>query len=122
MHAKGRWVDISKYVRKKVPFYMHIVVLICKPFLSYFVVFGGFFHYCLKKTFAMIIFLSQIFYCLFLYGFIASIFKNIPVRGGGEGSAGYEYVLNEGGRSKRTSKYDGEGGSNFLPFWSVGIN
>ena len=56
------------------------------------------------------------FYCLFVYVIIDWTFLKIPVRNGG-GQVGKSMYAMEGGRSKRTSTYDGgRGGQIFAIF------
>ena len=62
----------------------------------------------------MIIFLSQIFYSLFLYGLIDWIFESFPIGNGG--LMGKSTHTMGGGRSMRTCAYDGGRGSSFCNF------
>ena len=69
----------------------------------------------------MIIFLSLMFYCLFLYGIINGILKTLPLEIVG-GLEWYEYVCNGGGlvACVRVDTV-GEGG-HFLSCWCVRTN
>ena len=71
-----------------------------KSLLSYFVVFGDDFHCCVKGICYDYFPVSHILYSLFLYGLVDLICESFPVRNGGGGLDGKEYVHN-GGRNKR---------------------